>query len=144
MRTLTIDELEKWYLKRLAAKSKDFRKIAEKSYRIVKQAAIDIKSVAATLMDASEEDDESQGISSRFANKINTIVANFEVQQDITYESTEAMQEEVQYFIQELWGAGARWIRRMDKKHKNTIKQLDVYMKELMGEMKKIGDCAGC
>ncbi|MHA1907009.1 MAG: hypothetical protein ACW98Y_06930, partial [Candidatus Thorarchaeota archaeon] len=139
MRTMTITELEKWYLKRLADRSKDFRKIAEKSYKIVKQAAIDIKDVAANLMEASaEDDDEAQGISSRFANKINTIVANFEVEKNITYQSTETMQEEVQFFIQELWGAGSRWIRRMDKKHKSTIKQLDVYMKELMTEMKKI------
>ncbi len=139
MRTMTITELEKWYLKRLADRSKDFRKQAEKSYKIVKQAAVDIKTVAENMREASEEDDdEAQGISSRFANKINIIVANFEVQKDITYESTETMQEEIQYFVQELWGAGARWIRRMDKKHKSTIKQLDVYMKELTSEMKKI------
>ena len=49
------------------------------------------------------------------------------------------MQSEIQHFIQELWGAGARWIRRMDKRHKNVIKQLDTYMKELAREMNKIG-----
>lgn len=140
MRTLTITELEKWYLKQLKEKSKDFRKQAEKSYKIVRQAARDTKGIADQLAEASKEEDaESQGTSSRFANKINTIVDNFDVTQDITYASTEAMQEEIQFFIQEIWGAGARWIRRMDKKHKGTIKQLDVYMKELMSEMKKIG-----
>jgi hypothetical protein len=49
------------------------------------------------------------------------------------------MMDEIQNFIQELWGAGARWIRRMDKKHKSTIKQLDDYMKELSKELKLIG-----
>ncbi|MHA1863270.1 MAG: hypothetical protein ACTSWA_05840, partial [Candidatus Thorarchaeota archaeon] len=40
---------------------------------------------------------------------------------------------------QELWGAGARWIRKLDKRHKTTIKAFDVAMKELSKEMKKIG-----
>ncbi|MFW9847842.1 MAG: hypothetical protein ACFFF4_01815 [Candidatus Thorarchaeota archaeon] len=138
MRTMTITELEKWYLKKLADKSKDFRKLAEKSYKIVKTAAIDIKAVAAALKDASEkEDEESQGTLSRFADKINSIVATLEVQQEITYESTEQMQEDVQYFIQEIYGAGARWIRRMDKKHKGTISELNKYVNELINEMKK-------
>ncbi|MDF1538389.1 MAG: hypothetical protein P1Q69_05760 [Candidatus Thorarchaeota archaeon] len=140
MRTLTITELEKWYLKQLKEKNKDFRKQAEKSYKIVKQAARDTKGVAEEFVKASQDEDaESQGATSRFANKINTIVANFEIDQEITYAGTEAMQEEIQFFIQEIWGAGARWIRRLDKKHKSSIKQLDVYMKELMSEMKRIG-----
>ncbi len=140
MRTLTITELEKWYLKQLKEKSKDFRKQAEKSYRIVKQAARDTKGVAAEFVKGAEDEDaEAQGATSRFANKINTIVANFDIDQEITYAGTEAMQEEIQFFIQEIWGAGARWIRRLDKKHKGSIKQLDVYMKELMSEMKRIG-----
>jgi hypothetical protein len=40
--------------------------------------------------------------------------------------------------MQELWGAGARWIKRMDKRYKNTIKTLDSYMKELAKEMNRI------
>jgi len=139
MRTLTITELEKWYLKQLKEKSKDYRKQAEKRYKIVKQAARDTKGVAEEFAEASQDEDaEAQGTSSRFANKINGIVGNFDVNQEITYAGTEAMQEEIQFFVQEIWGAGARWIRRLDKKHKSTIKQLDVYMKELMSENKRI------
>jgi hypothetical protein len=139
MRTLSIPELEKWYEKKLSDKSKDFKKQAERSYKIVQQALRDVSSIAADLRDASTEADaESEGTASRFANKINEIVADFDIKRDITYASTEAMQAEIQYFIQEIWGAGRRWIRRMHKKHKNTIKQLDVFMKELMNEMKKI------
>jgi hypothetical protein len=71
--------------------------------------------------------------------KLKEIVADFYVEKEITYESTENMQGEIQRFIQELWGAGARWIRRMDKRHKATIKALDESMKELAREMKRIG-----
>jgi hypothetical protein len=70
--------------------------------------------------------------------KIGEIVSDFYVDKDITYENTEAMQSEIQHFIQELWGAGARWIRRMDKRYKKEIKTLDTYMKELAREMNKI------
>ncbi|MFW9907176.1 MAG: hypothetical protein ACFFEF_01265 [Candidatus Thorarchaeota archaeon] len=140
MKTLTISELENWYLKKLSDRTKDFRKQAEKSYKIVEQALRDIKDISATLKEASDEEDaESQGTATRFANKIDDIVARFDVKTEITYHGTEELQEAIQYFIQEIWGAGARWIRRMDKKYKGTIKQLDVYMKELINEMKKIG-----
>jgi len=71
--------------------------------------------------------------------KIEEIVSDFYVDREITYENTEAMQSEIQRFIQELWGAGARWIRRMDKRYKTVIKSLDTYMKELAREMNKIG-----
>ncbi len=139
MRTLTIPELEKWYRKNLTKKSKDFLKHAEKSYKTVEQALRDIKRVAAELKDVSGETEaKEEGTATRFANKIDGIVADFDVKKDITYASTEAMQSEIQYLIQEIWGAGARWIRRMDKKYKNIIKSLDVYMKELASEMKKI------
>ncbi len=139
MRTLSIPELEKWYRKKLSDKSKEFRKQAEKSYKVVESALRDIKSVGTELKEAGRETDaEAEGTATRFANKIDEIVAGFDVKKEITFQSTEAMQGEIQFFIQEIWGAGARWIRRMDKKYKNTIKALDTYMKELMNEMKKI------
>ncbi len=139
MRTLSIPELEKWYQKKLSDKSKDFKKQAERSYKIVQQVLRDVSSIAVDLREASKEvDAESEGTATRFANKINEIVADFDIKREITYASTEAMQAEIQYFIQEIWGAGARWIRRMHKKHKTTIKHLDNFMKELMNEMKKI------
>ena len=136
MTTLNVDQLDKWYRKRLATQSKDFIKRAEKSYKNVKQTLKDIGTIAGNLEDSAKDDSETIGIASRFAMKLDGIVKDFDVRSDITYESTEAMQEEIQRFIQELWGAGARWIRRMDKKHKNTIKMLDTYMKELAKEMK--------
>ncbi len=140
MTTLTIPQLQKWYKNQLAKSSKDFIKQAEKSYKVVERSLRDVEAIAIQLKDASkEEDSDAINTSSRFANKISEIVSGFDVKSDITYESTEAMQAEIQYFIQELWGAGARWIRRMDKKYKNVIKQLDDYMKELMKELKKIG-----
>ena len=136
MTTLNVDQLDKWYRKRLGTQSKDFIKRAEKSYKNVKQTLKDIGTIAGNLEDSAKDDSETIGIASRFAMKLDGIVKDFDVRSDITYESTEAMQEEIQRFIQELWGAGARWIRRMDKKHKNTIKMLDTYMKELAKEMK--------
>ncbi len=136
MTTLDVDQLDKWYRKRLATQSKDFIKRAEKSYKNVKQTLKDVGTIAGDLEDSAKDDSETIGIASRFAMKLDSIVKDFDVESDITYESTEAMQEEIQRFIQELWGAGARWIRRMDKKHKNTIKMLDTYMKELAKEMK--------
>ncbi|MHA1770303.1 MAG: hypothetical protein ACTSYL_02110 [Candidatus Thorarchaeota archaeon] len=140
MTTLTIPQLEKWYRKRLRAKSKDFIKKAERSYRIVDHALKDVQSVARALRDSSSnEDSEIEGIASRFALKIDEIVNAFDMKADITYSGTESMQSEIQHFIQELWGAGARWIKRMDKRHKGTIKQLDAYMKDLINAMKMIG-----
>ncbi|MHA2191371.1 MAG: hypothetical protein ACXAAP_14180, partial [Candidatus Thorarchaeota archaeon] len=140
MTILTVEQLEKWYRKRLSAKSKDFIKQAEKSYKIVDRALRDVEVLSQDFIEESMEDDtESSGTSSRFAMKISEIVEDFDIKQDITYASAEAMQEEIQRFIQELWGAGARWIRRMDKKHKAKIKSLDTYMKELANEMKKLG-----
>ncbi|MHA1588696.1 MAG: hypothetical protein ACTSV9_07990 [Candidatus Thorarchaeota archaeon] len=136
MTTLDVDQLDKWYRKRLATKSKDFVKRAEKSYKNVKQTLKDVGTIAGDLEDSAKDDSETIGIASRFAMKLDSIVKDFDVESDISYESTEAMQEEIQRFVQELWGAGARWIRRMDKRHKNTIKMLDTYMKELAKEMK--------
>ncbi|TET12319.1 MAG: hypothetical protein E3J82_04690 [Candidatus Thorarchaeota archaeon] len=136
MTTLNVDQLDKWYRKRLGTQSKDFIKRAEKSYKNVKQTLKDIGTIAGDLEDSAKDDSETIGIASRFAMKLDSIVKDFDVESDITYASTEAMQEEIQRFIQELWGAGARWIRRMDKKHKNMIKLLDTYMKELAKEMK--------
>jgi len=140
MPTLTVDQLEKWYRKRLADKSKDFVKLAERSYKTVERALKDVEAIAKELKEASaEEDAESTGIEARFALKISETVRDFDVKKTITYESTEAVQAEIQRFIQELWGAGRRWIGRMDKKHKSSIKSLDVYMKDLSLEMRKIG-----
>jgi len=139
MTTLTVDQLDKWYRKRLATQSKDFIKRAEKSHKNVSQTLKDVGAIAGDLEDSAKDESETIGIASRFALKLDGIVKDFDVEQDITYESTEAMQEEIQRFIQELWGAGARWIRRMDKRHKNTIKLLDTYMKELAKEMKVLG-----
>ncbi|UCE09597.1 MAG: hypothetical protein JSW61_11575 [Candidatus Thorarchaeota archaeon] len=140
MTTLTLEQLQKWYRKRLSNKSKDFTKLAERSYKIVGRTLKDVEEVSQDLLEASDDDDiEHQGIASRFAMKISEIVEGFDVDKKVTYSNTEEMQEEIQRFIQDLWGAGARWIKRMDKKHKSTIKVLDSYMKELMREMKKIG-----
>lgn len=139
MKKLSIPELEEWYQKRLQDESKDFIKEAEKSYKSVERLLRDVDSIATQLREESEKDDEEAlGIATRFALKIREIVDDFEVKSDITYESTEDMQEAIQDFIQELWGAGARWIKRMDKRHKSTIKQLDIYMKELANEMKNL------
>jgi hypothetical protein len=139
MTNLTVEQLQKWYRKQLRSKSKDFIKQAEKSYRIVETTLKDIEELSKEFTDEEDIDDiESGGIASRFAMKIAEIVDDFYVDKDITYENTEAMQKEIQHFIQELWGAGARWIKRMDKRYKNTIKTLDSYMKELAKEMNRI------
>ncbi len=140
MTTLTLPQLEKWYRKKLREKSKEFIKKAERSYKIVDHALKDVQSVARSLRDSSSnEDSEVEGIATRFAQKIDEIVEGFDIKADISYFGTEAMQAEIQHFIQELWGAGARWIKRMDKRHKGTIKQLDAYMKDLINAMKMIG-----
>ena len=139
MTTLTIEKLERWYSKQLSEKSKEFVKQAERSYKTVERALRDVEQLSLELKEAGVDDDsESISIATRFAMKIAEIVAEFDVKKKITYESTEAMHEGTQRFIQDLWGAGARWVKRLDKKHKSTIKQLDVYMKELSKEMKRI------
>ncbi|MEM2142251.1 MAG: hypothetical protein QXS20_00170 [Candidatus Thorarchaeota archaeon] len=140
MVTLTIPKLMSWYHKQLADRSKEFVRRAEKSYKVVERSLKEIQIAARDLKDDTDsEDPETAGISTRFAIKVDEIVTNFDIKREITYENTEAMMAEIQRFIQELWGAGARWIRRMDKRHKSTIKQLDVYMGELSKEMKTIG-----
>ncbi|MHA3963730.1 MAG: hypothetical protein AM325_009335 [Candidatus Thorarchaeota archaeon SMTZ1-45] len=139
MTNLNVEQLQKWYRKQLRNKSKDFIKQAEKSYKIVETALKDIEQLTKEFKDEEDEELESGSIAARFAQKIGEIVSDFYVDKEITYENTEAMQNETQRFIQELWGAGARWIRRMDKRYKNVIKSLDTYMKELAREMNKIG-----
>jgi hypothetical protein len=139
MTNLNVEQLQKWYRKQLRNKSTDFIKQAERSYKIVETALKDIEELSKEFKEEEDlEDIDSGGIASRFALKIGEIVNDFYVDKDITYENTEAMQKEMQHFIQELWGAGARWIRRMDKRYKNTIKSLDSYMKELAKEMNRI------
>ena len=139
MTALTIEKLEKWYDKRLSDKSKEFVKQADKTYKIVERTLRDVEELSLELKEAGDEDDsESISIATRFAMKIAEIVAEFDIKKKITYQGTELMQEEIQRFIQDLWGAGARWVKRLDKKHKSAIKQLDVYMKELSREMKRI------
>jgi len=139
MTNLNVEQLQKWYRKQLRKQSKDFIKQAEKSYKIVEQALKDIEELTTAFQDEEDEELESGGIAARFAMKIGEIVSDFYVDKEITYENTEAMQGEIQRFIQELWGAGARWIKRMDKRYKNVIKNLDTYMKELAREMNRIG-----
>ena len=137
MTNLNVDQLQKWYRKQLQKKSSDFLKLAERSYKIVERALQDIEELSKAFED--DEIDDLDGIASRFALKVKEIVKDFYVDKEITYETTEAMQSEIQRFIQELWGAGARWIRKLDKRYKTTIKAFDVAMKELGKEMKKIG-----
>lgn len=138
MTNLNVEQLQKWYRKQLRKKSKDFIKQAEKSYRVVETTLKDIAELSKQFQEEDDDELESGGIAARFALKIDEIVSDFYVDKDITYENTEAMQGEIQHFIQELWGAGARWIRRLDKRYKNTIKTLDTYMKELAREMNKL------
>lgn len=136
MITLTIDQFDKWYRKRLKEISKDFIKHAEKSHESVKSVFEDIEKIVDDLKNSARNDSETIGIASRFAIKVDGMIKGFNVTQDITYESTEAMQEDIQYFIRELWDAGSRWIRRMNKRHKNSIKSLDSNMKDLVKETK--------
>lgn len=137
MTELNVEQLQKWYRKQLQKKSAEFIKQAERSYKIVERALQDVEELVKAFKD--EEIEDTDGIASRFALKVKEIVDNFYVDKNITYEATEIMQAEIQKFIQELWGAGARWIRRLDKRYKTTIKALDTDMKELSKEMKKIG-----
>lgn len=137
MTGMTIEQLQKWYRNQLQKKSSEFIKQAERSYRIVERTLKDVGLLVKEFED--EVTDEGDGIAARFGLKLKEITEDFYVDQEITYESTEAMQAEIQRFMQELWGAGARWIRRMDKRYKTTIKSLDDAMKELAKEMKKIG-----
>ncbi|MDH4212796.1 MAG: hypothetical protein OEV85_02645 [Candidatus Thorarchaeota archaeon] len=139
MTNLTVDQLQKWYRKQLTKKSGEFVKQAERSYKVVERALKDVQEMVKAFESDGEDDPESSGIAARFGLKLKEIVSDFYVEKEITYESTEAMQGEIQRFIQELWGAGARWIKRMDKRHKTTIKALDEAMKELAKEMKRIG-----
>jgi hypothetical protein len=138
MTTLTIDQLQKWYRKRLSKQSKDFTKKADKSYKVVERTLKDIRDLSKDLKETDDDEPDSIGIATRFAIKVEDITEDFYVDKVISHGSTEALQEEIRAFIQELWGAGARWIRRMDKRHKRTIKQIDVAMKELMNEMNKL------
>ncbi|MGY5859911.1 MAG: hypothetical protein RTU63_11130 [Candidatus Thorarchaeota archaeon] len=137
MTNLNVEQLQKWYQKQLQKKSGEFIKQAERSYKIVERALQDVEELAKAFED--EEIEDTDGIAARFALKVKEIVDNFYVDKNITYEGTEIMQGEIQRFIQDLWGAGARWIRRLDKRYKTTIKSLDVAMKELSKEVKKIG-----
>ncbi|MCK5389546.1 MAG: hypothetical protein KAJ36_03605, partial [Candidatus Thorarchaeota archaeon] len=137
MTKLNVEQLQKWYRKQLQKKSSDFLKLAERSYKVVERALQDIEELSKAFED--DEIEDLDGIASRFALKVKEIVKDFYVDKEITYENTESMQGEIQRFIQELWGAGARWIRKLDKRHKTTIKAFDVAMKELSKEMKKIG-----
>ena len=139
MTNLTVEQLQPWYKKQLTRKSAEFIKQAERSYKVVEQALKDVQELVKAFEVEGEDDPESSGIAARFGMKLKETVADFYVEKEITYESTENMQGEIQRFIQELWGAGARWIRRMDKRHKATIKALDESMKELAREMKRIG-----
>jgi hypothetical protein len=139
MTNLTVEQLQKWYKKQLAKKSSEFVKQAERSYKVVERTLKDVQELVKAFESDGEDDPESSGIAARFGLKLKEIVDDFYVGNEITYESTEAMQGEIQKFIQELWGAGARWIRRLDKRHKTTIKSLDEAMKELAKEMKRIG-----
>lgn len=137
MTKLNVEQLQKWYRKQLAKKSSDFVKHAERSYKVVERALQDVEELSKAFQD--EDIEDLDGIASRFAMKVKEIVADFYVNKEITYENTETMQSEIQRFIQELWGAGARWIRKLDKRYKTVIKAFDVAMKELSKEMKKIG-----
>ncbi|MBN2228775.1 MAG: hypothetical protein JW779_04205 [Candidatus Thorarchaeota archaeon] len=139
MTNLTVEQLQKWYRKQVQKKSSDFLKQAEKSYKIVERALKDIEELVKAFAVEDEDDPESSGIAARFAFKVKEMIDNFYVDKEISYESTKAMQSEIQKFIQELWGAGARWIRKMDKRHKATIKSIDVAMKDLAKEMNRIG-----
>lgn len=137
MNKLTVEQLQKWYRKQLSKKSSDFVKHAERSYKVVERALQDVEELSKAFEDEDAEDLD--GIASRFALKVREIVKDFYIDKEITYENTESMQSEIQRFIQELWGAGARWIRKLDKRYKTVIKAFDVAMKELSKEMKKIG-----
>ena len=139
MTNLTVEQLQKWYRKQLTKKSGEFVKQAERSYKVVERTLKDIQELVKAFEGDGDDDPESSGTAARFGLKLKEIVADFYMGKEITYESTEAMQGEIQRFIQELWGAGARWIKRMDKRHKTTIKALDEVMKELAKEMKRIG-----
>jgi len=140
MKELRLDELDEWYREQLAEKSSDFREEAKKSYESVDRTLKDMETLAEELLEESEDDDEeSTAIATRFARKINEVVADFDVDEEITHESTEEMQEEIRHLIEDIWGAGARWIKRMDTRYKGIIKQLDRMMKELSVEVKKIG-----
>ena len=79
MTTLTVNQLDKWYRKRLATQSKDFIKRAEKSHKNVSQTLKDVGVIAGDLEDSAKDDSETIGIASRFAMKLDGIVKSFEV-----------------------------------------------------------------
>ncbi|MCK5266017.1 MAG: hypothetical protein KAR03_10455, partial [Candidatus Thorarchaeota archaeon] len=85
MTTLDVDQLDKWYRKRLTTQSKDFIKRAEKSYKNVRQTLKDVGTIAGDLEDSARDDSETIGIASRFAMKLDSIVKDFDVESDITY-----------------------------------------------------------
>lgn len=137
MTNLTVEQLQKWYRKQLKKSSKDFLKQAEKSYKIVQASLNDIEEIVSEFQEE-EQDELDTATSVRFANKVKEIADDFYVEKEITYESTELLQTEIQRFIQELWEAGRRWIKRMDKKYKALVKSLDSVLKELTREMNRI------
>ncbi|MHA2064194.1 MAG: hypothetical protein ACXABY_07420, partial [Candidatus Thorarchaeota archaeon] len=103
MTTLTIEQLQKWYRKRLASRSKDFTKRAERSYKVAERSLKDIQEMSRNLKEPGDDDDpDSLGIATRFAMKVEDITNDFYVGKDITYGSTEALQDGIRSFIQEL------------------------------------------
>jgi hypothetical protein len=137
MTNLTVEQLQKWYRNQLKKSSKDFLKQAEKSYRIVESSLKDIEEIVSDF-ESDDVDDPDTATSMRFAGKVKEIVNDFYVGKEITYESTELLQGEIQRFIQDLWEAGRRWIKRMDKRYKTLVKSLDGALKELTREMNRI------
>ena len=138
MTNLTVEQLQKWYRNQLKKQSKDFIKQAEKSYKIVERALHEIEEIVGQF-EEDEADELEDGTTIRFAHKVREIVQDFYVKKEITYENTEAMQGEIERFIKELWAAGRRWIKRMDKKFKALVKSMDVAMKDLTKEMQNLG-----
>ncbi len=137
MTNLTVEQLQKWYRNQLKKSSKDFLKQAERSYKIVESALKDIEELVREFEDE-EADEQDMATSVRFAGKVKEIVDDFYVEQEITYESTELLQSEIQRFVQDLWEAGRRWIKRMDKRYKTLVKSLDTSLKDLTREMNRI------
>lgn len=137
MTNLTVEQLQKWYRNQLKKASKDFLKQAERSYKIVESSLKDIEEIVADFQDE-EADEQDTATSLRFAAKVKEIVDGFYVEKEITYESTELLQSEIQHFVQELWEAGRRWIKRMDKRYKALVKSLDGALKDLTREMNRI------
>ena len=138
MTNLNVEQLQKWYKKQLRKQSKDFIKQAERSYKIVERALKEIEEIVEQF-EEDEADESEDGTTVRFAHKVREIVQNFYVEKEITYENTEAMQAEIERFVKDLWSAGRRWIKRMDKRFKALVKSMDVALKDLTKEMSNIG-----